>query len=144
MKFMIEMTPVGKGRPRVSSRGGYSRMYTPKKTAQFETLFRRQVEKIMKDNDWQMLLDDEPLRVNVCFYFPVPQSISNKKKRELVDKYHIKKPDLDNAIKAVLDACNGIVFPDDSQISVLVSSKRYIHDTESLVGMIALEIDYAE
>ena len=36
-----------------------------------------------------------------------------------------KKPDVDNVIKAVLDACNEIVYNDDAQVWYLAGFKRY-------------------
>jgi Holliday junction resolvase RusA-like endonuclease len=38
------------------------------------------------------------------------------------------KPDLDNVMKAVLDALNGVVYADDSQVINLVATKRYSTD----------------
>jgi Holliday junction resolvase RusA-like endonuclease len=38
---------------------------------------------------------------------------------------HIKKPDLDNFVKAVKDALKGLVYRDDSQIVRLAASKDY-------------------
>jgi Holliday junction resolvase RusA-like endonuclease len=37
----------------------------------------------------------------------------------------VGKPDLDNLLKAVLDAINAIVFADDSQVVSLLASKTY-------------------
>ena len=39
IKFSVPGAPVGKGRPKISSRGGkFARMYTPEKTASYENL----------------------------------------------------------------------------------------------------------
>ena len=39
VRFKVPGTPVGKGRPRVSTRGGkFAKMYTPEKTAYYESL----------------------------------------------------------------------------------------------------------
>jgi Holliday junction resolvase RusA-like endonuclease len=35
------------------------------------------------------------------------------------------KPDLDNFLKAALDACNGIVFADDAHITEISAKKIY-------------------
>ena len=40
----------------------------------------------------------------------------------------VGRTDLDNYVKAVLDACNGIVYHDDRQVTNLVASKRYALD----------------
>ena len=64
------------------------------------------------------------LGVALQFGMPIPKSISKKKRAEL--KYVSKKPDIDNLVKAVLDAINQVgIWEDDSQIAVLETSKTY-------------------
>lgn len=53
------------------------------------------------------------------------KSWSKKKKNEMVGQYKVTKPDIDNLIKTVLDACNGHLWKDDNQITEITSSKRY-------------------
>ena len=36
-----------------------------------------------------------------------------------------KKPDIDNIIKAVLDALNGIAYKDDTQVVQVMAQKKY-------------------
>ena len=48
------------------------------------------------------------------------------------------KPDIDNVIKAALDAMNDVVYDDDKQVFELVVSKRY---TESCEGYIEVEVE---
>ena len=45
MKFTIPGEPTGKGRPRVVSRGGFARAYTPEKTAAYENLIKLEYER---------------------------------------------------------------------------------------------------
>jgi Holliday junction resolvase RusA-like endonuclease len=56
-----------------------------------------------------------PVKVTITAYF------SHKTKTG----WHVSRPDLDNIIKAVLDALNGIVFDDDAAVCELVASKKY-------------------
>jgi Holliday junction resolvase RusA-like endonuclease len=39
--------------------------------------------------------------------------------------WHIKRPDLDNVIKAIADGSNKIAFHDDSQICRIIAEKHY-------------------
>jgi len=48
----------------------------------------------------------------VTFFIPMPKSWSEKKKAEMSCKPHQQKPDIDNLLKALLDA----VFKDDSHV----------------------------
>lgn len=57
---------------------------------------------------------------------PIPKGISNKKRGEWHElKPHVKRPDLDNLVKTVCDALNGIAFEDDSALVQIVASKIY-------------------
>ena len=59
--------------------------------------------------------------------FPIPKSVS-KKKREEMNRgllMHTKKPDCDNIAKSILDALNGLAYYDDSQICELSVYKMY-------------------
>ena len=55
----------------------------------------------------------------------IPHSLSNRKRYDLVDKPHMKKPDLDNLVKFYCDISNGILYEDDAQIYSLVARKKY-------------------
>jgi Holliday junction resolvase RusA-like endonuclease len=46
--------------------------------------------------------------------------------------YPGKKPDLDNLLKLLKDACNGIVWMDDSQVVIMIAKKVYETPTEKM------------
>ena len=48
------------------------------------------------------------------------------------------RPDLDNLIKALTDACNGIVWRDDAQIVRLMAEKRYSEQPGASISVIPL------
>ncbi len=82
----------------------------------------------------------DAVRLRIVAYFPVPQSYSKKKRGECIAGV-IKptmKPDIDNVIKAALDAMNGVVFDDDKQVIELLVAKRY---TERGEGYIEVEVE---
>lgn len=109
----IFTTPIPKGRPRFY--GGHA--VTPEKT--------RKYEKLVRDSWTHGLIDAEDVIVHMVFVMPIPKSYSKKKQAALVGAPHTKKPDLDNLVKAVLDALNGKAFADDSVISCINASKEY-------------------
>lgn len=102
--------PVPKGRPRFSTAGRFPRAYTPKKTADYESLVRACAAVEMGSR----ALLEGPLVVNVSAHLPIPQSWSRKKREAAI--YPIGKPDSDNFLKAACDSLNGVVYADDSQI----------------------------
>ena len=60
-------------------------------------------------------------QVEVVFHVPMPKSWSKKRKELMVGLGHRSKPDLDNYVKGLLDAC----FDDDSCCWDLRASKLW-------------------
>ena len=65
---------------------------------------------------------DGPVSLYMTFAFPRPQNRIWKTK-PMPKELHIKKPDLDNLAKAVMDALNGIAWGDDAQVNHIVMDK---------------------
>lgn len=103
------MTPVPKGRPRLTR---YGTAYTPAKTQAAEQAIRVAVKRSYRDAPL-----DGPLSVKATFY--LPQAKRNRK------NYVTQKPDIDNLGKTVLDALNGVLWADDCQIVHLELSKHW-------------------
>lgn len=71
--------------------------------------------------------ENKPLKSVIDVYLSLPKSFS-KKKTEQALKGEIRpltKPDADNIAKNINDALNGIVYPDDKQITCLQVNKVY-------------------
>lgn len=128
---MIEITldgiPRGKGRPRFRvvkpKRGGsFVSVYTDAQTRSFEDRLRSAGQEVMGMTP----PIETALVVVVVALVPIPQSWSRKKREAAArgDIRPITKPDLDNYIKCV-DALNGVVWQDDSQIVSTTVSKYY-------------------
>ncbi|PTU70778.1 RusA family crossover junction endodeoxyribonuclease [Chromobacterium haemolyticum] len=124
ISFFVPGAPVGKGRPKVSSRGGqFAQMYTPEKTANYESLIALAAQEAMAGNP----LIAGPADVEISMFLPVPTSWSKKKQAAALQGqvYPTKKPDADNVIKAIFDGINGVVWVDDVQACDIVVRKRY-------------------
>ena len=50
----------------------------------------------------------------------------------------VKKPDVDNILKIVMDGLNGIAYPDDKQITDAHVKKRY--SSEPRVEVVLMEV----
>ncbi len=118
-QLTIDGVPVAKGRPRLGRYG----TYTPKKTQEYEEYVK--MCWVAKYGGVQPL--QQSLEVNVVFYLPIPKSVNKKQRAEMLDGKikHTKKPDIDNLIKSVLDALNGIAYSDDSKIIRVAAEKQY-------------------
>ena len=113
---LIPIDPIAASRPRVTRNATfYSKRYTDFKAACNDYLSLTH----------KMPILDGAVRLRVVFDMPIPKSWSKKRKNEAEGCYHTSKPDSDNLQKALLDAMNGIVFEDDSQVADIRAVKRY-------------------
>ena len=116
MKFIVEGKPTGKGRPRFGRYG----TYTPQKTVNYENLVKFSYLQVTNDK-----LVNCPIKIKIKAYFEPPKSTSKKKYKELMGQPYIKRPDIDNIVKAILDGLNGIAYTDDNQVTKLEVQKLY-------------------
>jgi Holliday junction resolvase RusA-like endonuclease len=120
--FSINVEPRGKGRPRLSTRGGFARAYTDPKTRAYEAAIRTVAVVAMAGREPLR----RPLSVVLRFRLSVPPSTSKRLRAAILsgDETYLGRIDVDNAAKAVLDALNGVCWVDDRQIVGLVSMKE--------------------
>lgn len=119
IRVTIPGIPVGKGRPRITTRGGKPRAFTPERTVSYEGKVALAGQAAM---DGRAPIDG-PVKATVFATFAIPQSWPRKRKEAA--RYHTSKPDGDNIAKAVGDGLNGIVWRDDSQVAVWTVVKSY-------------------
>lgn len=112
--FNIPGISVPKARPRATNIGNRAVMYTPTQTKQFENY----VKLVAAQHAPKELLTSA-LEVQLDFLLPRPKSLPKK------IRYHIKKPDIDNLTKSVLDALESIIYVNDAQIISLQVTKDY-------------------
>jgi len=125
--------PRAKGRPRF----GNGRTYTPQATRNYESDLGFMAKLAMKGRP----VMEGPLRVEIYAMFSVPKSWSKiKQARALIHAIRpTGKPDLDNIFK-VVDALNGVVWRDDSQVVNATIIKKYSDqprlriEVEALIG----------
>lgn len=134
--FTFEIEPVPQLRPRVSSRGGYVRVYDPPKVKNFKNLLRS-----LAVNQYARPPLIGPLSVSLTFYRPVQKSISKtERERRLTNRSKpVVKPDTDNYIKATLDALNGVLWHDDAQIVKITGEKRYSENGKIVITVTQLD-----
>lgn len=123
--FHIPGKPQGKARARTGYNAKTKQVmsHTPDNTVLYEnfikTCYMQTTDKIF-DNG-------EALSVCITACFEPAKSVS-KKMRERMLQYQAfptKKPDIDNIVKAVLDALNGIAYKDDIQVVRVTATKIY-------------------
>lgn len=134
--FAIPATPVAKGRARtrvVKAKSGktFASHYTPAETRAFEDLVKDHAARAMGGADPLGC----PVDLLVEFRFRIPDSWPAWK-RELATAglvHHTKKPDCSNLVKAIEDACNGVLWKDDGQVVGSIQDKVWTTGAEAIV-----------
>lgn len=116
----IRGTAVAKGRPRFTRKGF---AYTPAATRRYEAHGRLAAQLAMGDRP--------PLASPVCLTalieLPIPASWSKRRTAAAIvgGICPTSRPDIDNYLKSVMDAINGIVVADDSLIVKATIEKKF-------------------
>lgn len=134
--LVVDIKAKGKGRPRFTTRGKFVRTYTPKDTLDYCNAIR---DKFIEKYGDTYRNYNGAVRLNILCCYAVPKSLSEKKKKELLYKPFLKKPDNDNIEKSIMDALNGVAYIDDSQVYENHTIKRYNHN-----DFVMMEIIYED
>jgi Holliday junction resolvase RusA-like endonuclease len=134
--FTVPGQPVAKGRPKFSRQGGMVHVRTPEKTANYETLVKLAAGAAMGGNAPMQ----GPLSLMLRLYVQIPKSVTKRDRVAIAEGRFLptKKPDVDNCLKAIADAMNGIVYDDDAQLVTVMVVKQYSDTPRAEVGVIEL------
>lgn len=123
-RFHFPVVPTPKARPRIAN--GHA--FTPNKTRYAEEA----IAEMLKSDGALLYEKRQPLRVVVTFSVLRPKSTPKE------FAFPHVRPDLDQYVKLVLDAANGILWFDDSQVVDIRAMKIYATE-----GGIDLEVSPA-
>jgi Holliday junction resolvase RusA-like endonuclease len=131
--FVVLDEPVPKGRPRFTKTG---RPYTPSRTKVSEWRLREHVGSRVR----------EPLRGPIRIDITIALSPVKTPKKWQGIRRPTTRPDIDNYLKTVLDALNGIVFVDDSQVVECNVRKKYAWDCQPgwYINVRSLDVHHQE
>lgn len=130
--FHVPGKPQGKARARTfyNPASGKHVSHTPDNTVLYENPIKGQ---FLNQADGFYLERGTPAALRIVARFLPPKSTAKKKQRQMLEGeiLPLKKPDMDNIVKVVADALNGVAYHDDTQIALLAASKIYA-DEEGL------------
>ena len=125
MKIEIDGDPLFLQRPQNGKHGFYDPQFIAKKN------FAHIVKEKYKGKPI-----DEEVSLDLAFYLKMAESWSKKKKERLNMQPHTGKKDLDNAIKFILDALNGVVWLDDSIIFEIHATKHWAYEGKTVIEVL--------
>jgi Holliday junction resolvase RusA-like endonuclease len=139
IRFTVPGLPVPKGRARVT-RQGFA--YTPAKTRSYEAAVRAYYCQACPGVP--PIPAGVPISLTVAARFPLPASAPKRQRYHLTMGGCVRmatRPDLDNIVKAVLDALNGVAWADDGQVCRLTAGKTRTAEVPQVeVSFMALEV----
>lgn len=127
MIITLSGSPISKKRHRHFSRGSFVSTYDPQ-TKETGNTKREMISQAGHNPVKNSVL------VKIIFYIEAPKSHSEPKRNTLMwGLSKTKKPDLDNLAKYYLDAGNGVLWEDDSQITSLELNKCYSNNPRTVI-----------
>lgn len=123
--IFIPILPKAQMRDRTAVVNGRAMNYKHKKQRTREDNLRELLYPRLPDHVLWPLKTAVTLRVAVAL--PIPASASKKQRQLMLEGEirHVKKPDLDNLEKHLMDCCTGVLWEDDRQIDDKRSRKYY-------------------
>lgn len=120
ISFVVYGEPRGKARPRVTRNG----TYTPDATVVYEELVRARYREAAQGRKFN---PDEEIEIDIKACYNMPKSASSRVRNAMLNGkiQPKKKPDIDNIIKIICDALNGIAYRDDAQVVKVTCVKEY-------------------
>ena len=119
--FEVPGEPRGKGRPRFTKTG---HPYTDSETRAYENKIVAYYRKQLGAFRWP---DSAFVSVQVTACYPIPKSATKAATAAMREgtMLPLRKPDIDNVMKIVLDALNGVAYKDDSRVVRVEAQKVY-------------------
>lgn len=118
--------PQGKARARTyyNAKKKVMSSTTPDKTVLYENFI---ATRYMEAAGEQRFSDGAYIKARIQAFYEIPKSSSKVKKTAMLsgELLPTKKPDIDNIVKAVLDALNEVAYRDDTQVVELQVRKQY-------------------
>lgn len=121
LAFSMSGDPRAKGRPRLSTRGGFARAFTDPKTRAYEKSIREIAALRMRGAK----PFEGPLSLCLRFRLSPPASMSKRQRARVLagEEAYFGRIDIDNCVKAIADPLNGVCWVDDKQIVRLLALK---------------------
>jgi len=134
--FEIKGIPKPQARARffVNKKGGIGK-YDPNDSANEKENIRAQIAICNP----QIVPIREGIALSVKFIFPRSKGHFGKKGLlPSAPKNHTSRPDIDNCLKGLMDACKGVLWIDDTQIVTVLAEKIYgIDKAQTVISLVS-------
>ena len=147
IKYVFEVpgTPMAWKRARATVRFGHASMFEDKR----QSSYKADIRSFLRKACGKPVASPCPFVLTISFEFPLLKGDYNSKgepnkhgKEKLCgEEKRCKKPDLDNLVKMVMDALNGVVWLDDSQVYRINIAKSYSDEPKTVICAMGIDND---
>lgn len=144
MLIEIPGAPAAQPRTRVTTRGGFAKVYEAAKSREVKAYARDAMVRALHDAGKPLpLFAEGPVRLSMQCVFELPAS--KHRKTPVPQSWHCgKRFDVDNLAKIYMDAATGVLWSDDGQVVSLVIRKIRGAQGEAPKVMMAITRENAE
>lgn len=96
------------------------RMYPDPRGEEFKRMIVAAWKEAVRHTAWAVFPSDKPIHIELYLSRPLPASAPKRR----IGEPDTFKPDVDNAIKQILDSLNGLAYVDDSQVVEIHAAKK--------------------
>lgn len=115
-RLILPGEPHAQGRPRTAVLGGHARIYDPAESRRWKADAQHAMRLQLRELGLPTpLVPTGPVSLAVLAVFTCPKT-DHRKREPRPRRWHTKKPDADNVVKALKDAARGVLYLDDSQV----------------------------
>ena len=128
IEFFVPGPPQGKARARTfTTRTGRVRSCTPGKTVADEGAIRSSCRIAANWQKEPYYGKGTPVIIRIDAQYSPPKRLTKREAFMIQHglRFPTRKPDLDNVLKAVADALNGVAYHDDSQVVEIAARKSF-------------------
>ena len=133
--FIVPGEVKGQGRPRAVIRGSHASVYERDEDKSYKGLIQLYASEAMQRKGYTGLAKPaaDGISVELLCFVKIPKSMPKKSIEKALrgEICPMRKPDLDNILKAALDAMNAVVYKDDKDVTK-TSVCRYYSDRPRL------------
>lgn len=126
VRFTVPGKPQGKARARTFYNQALEKniSMTPDNTVLYENLIKDRYLQVAGGTYFEQ---GTPVELGIVVRFLPAKSTSKKKQKQMLDGeiLPLKKPDIDNVVKVISDALNGVAYHDDTQVVSIKVKKVY-------------------
>jgi len=133
LTFIVNGKPYGQKRARAVRMGGFVRMYSPQGNVDYAKAVQEAFLEMIRGKTLPFY-EQVPIGVKITAYFNPPKLTKKEQALDLPKHTRpLKKPDVDNIAKAILDALNNFAYEDDAYVIDLQVVKRYDNFAERVI-----------